>query len=99
MEFEGKGADEIAKVKSSTNSAYKVNPGSIVMRVDPNYYRPAEVELLIGDPSKAFEKLGWKPKHNLNSIVSEMVEADVKLFQRDKYLKEGGHEVINYNEE
>jgi len=99
LEFEGKGADEIAKVKSSTNSAYKVNPGSIVMRVDPNYYRPAEVELLIGDPSKAFEKLGWKPKHNLNSIVSEMVEADVKLFQRDKYLKEGGHEVINYNEE
>jgi GDPmannose 4,6-dehydratase len=57
------------------------------------------VDLLIGDPTKAKEKLGWEPKHDLGSIVKEMVEEDLKLFSKDKYLRDGGHEVINYNEE
>lgn len=99
LEFEGKGADEIAKVRSSDHPEYKIPEGTVVMRVDPNYYRPAEVDLLIGDPSKAKEKLGWEPKHDLGSIVKEMVEEDLKLFSKDKYLRDGGHEVINYNEE
>jgi GDPmannose 4,6-dehydratase len=99
LEFEGKGSDEIAKVRSSGHPEYKIPIGTVVMRVDPNYYRPAEVDLLIGDPAKAKEKLGWEPRHNLQSIVKEMVEEDLKLFSKDKYLRDGGHEVINYNEE
>ena len=68
------------------------------MRIDKNYYRPTEVELLIGDPSKAKEKLGWTPKHNLDFLIKEMVENDLRLFNRDKYLQQGGHEIINYHE-
>jgi GDPmannose 4,6-dehydratase len=99
LDFEGKAENEIARVKNSSNPAYSLKKGAVVMQIDPNYYRPTEVDLLIGDPAKAFKELGWKPKHDLASIVKEMVDADIKLFNKDKYLKEGGHEVINYNEE
>ncbi|MBL0340401.1 MAG: GDP-mannose 4,6-dehydratase [Bacteroidetes bacterium] len=98
LEFKGKDEAEIAIVKTSTNPLYPIEIGKVVMQIDPNYYRPAEVELLIGDPAKAKEKLGWVPKHDLNSIIKEMVENDIKLFNRDKYLKQGGHEIINYFE-
>lgn len=98
IEFDGKDEDEVAKVVSCSNPNYQVKTGQIVMSIDKNYYRPAEVELLIGDPSKANKKLGWKPKYDLHALIKEMVHSDLTLFERDKYLKEGGHKVFNYYE-
>ena len=98
IEFKGKAENEVATIKKCNNANYQIPVGTVVMMIDKKYYRPAEVELLIGDPKKANEILGWKPKHNLNSIVKEMVAADLALFKRDQYLKEGGHKIINYNE-
>ncbi|MEO8147346.1 MAG: GDP-mannose 4,6-dehydratase [Bacteroidia bacterium] len=98
LEFKGKDEGETATVIKSINPEYNVKVGQVVMQIDPRYYRPTEVEILIGDNSKATKQLGWKPKHDLSSIVKEMVECDLKLFKRDQYLKEGGHDVKNYNE-
>lgn len=98
LEFSGKEENEIAVVKNTSNPLYPVEKGKVVLRIDPNYYRPAEVELLIGDPAKAKEKLGWEPKHQLDDIIREMVESDLKLFSKEKYLRQGGHEVNSYDE-
>lgn len=98
IEFKGSHENEKAFVVKCNHPDYKVETGQCVMQVDKKYYRPTEVELLIGDSTKAQTKLGWKPKHDLNSIVKEMVESDLKLFSKDKYLKEGGHEILNYRE-
>jgi GDPmannose 4,6-dehydratase len=98
LEFSGKEENEKAVIKSCTNPEYQLPVGQEVMSIDKKYYRPAEVELLIGDPSKANQKLGWKPKYDLPAIVKEMVAADMELFKRDRYLKEGGHTIINYHE-
>ncbi|MCW8898832.1 MAG: GDP-mannose 4,6-dehydratase [Flavobacteriales bacterium] len=89
MKWEGKGVDE---------KGINAETGDILIEIDPNYFRPTEVDLLIGDASKAFKNLGWKPKHNLQDLVKDMVKSDVNLFKRDKYLLEGGHDVMNYNE-
>ena len=70
----------------------------MVVAVDPKYYRPTEVDLLIGDATKANVKLGWKPKYNLAALVKEMVHADVQLFLREKILKESGFEIKNQHE-
>jgi len=99
IEFSGKEENEKATVKACNNPEYQLPIGQEVVSIDKKYYRPAEVELLIGDPAKAKEKLGWVPKYDLAAIVKEMVAADVDLFKRDKYLKEGGHTVINYHEQ
>ena len=96
--FSGDDADEFAYVKSCAHPDFQVEINKVVMKIDKTYYRPAEVELLIGDPTKANKQLGWMPKYDLPAIVKEMVAADVNLFKKDKYLKEGGHEVINYHE-
>jgi GDPmannose 4,6-dehydratase len=72
----------------TNNSEYKLEVGQVVVRIDPKYYRPTEVELLIGDPTKALTKLGWKPKYDLASLVKEMVASDVTLFKRELYLKQ-----------
>jgi GDPmannose 4,6-dehydratase len=72
--------------------------GKAVVEIDPNYFRPAEVDLLVGDATKARTKLGWKPKYTVEALCKEMVHADVELFKRDKYLLEGGHKVLNYKE-
>ncbi|MBC7391138.1 MAG: GDP-mannose 4,6-dehydratase, partial [Opitutaceae bacterium] len=72
--------------------------GRTVVAVDKNYYRPTEVDLLIGDPTKSKTKLGWVPKHDLKSLVTDMMSSDVSLFKRDLYLKDGGHKVLNYAE-
>lgn len=98
LEFKGSGDSEYAIVAASEHSEYHVKIGQKVMMIDPAYYRPAEVDLLIGDSSKAQKALGWKPKYDLNQIVKEMVAADLKLFKRDKYLKDGGHDIFNYHE-
>lgn len=78
IEFKNEGVEEIAVVTSITNPELKVRPGQIVVSVNPNYYRPTEVDLLIGDPSKAKEKLGWVPECTLEQMVQEMVEVDIK---------------------
>jgi GDPmannose 4,6-dehydratase len=98
IEFIGKAEEEVAIIKSCSNPEYQLPIGKVVMKIDPKYYRPAEVELLIGDPAKAKKILGWEPKHDLQSIVKEMMASDLGLFKRDQYLKEGGHKIINYHE-
>ena len=98
LEFSGEGESEIAKVKKCNNPEYKIEIGKVVVAVDKNYYRPTEVDLLIGDPTKSNTKLGWKPKHDLKSLVTDMMTNDVNLFKRDIYLKEGGHKILNYSE-
>ena len=98
LEFSGEGSSEIAKVKKCNNPEYKIEIGKTVVSVDKNYYRPTEVDLLIGDPTKSKTKLGWVPKHDLKSLVNDMMTSDVKLFKRDLYLKDGGHKILNYAE-
>jgi GDPmannose 4,6-dehydratase len=98
IEFSGKNENEYAVVKKCNHPDYQVEIGKKVVLIDKAYYRPSEVDLLIGDPTKAKTKLGWKPKHDLNSIIKEMVASDLKLFAKEKYLKEGGHHIYNYRE-
>jgi GDPmannose 4,6-dehydratase len=98
VEFTGEGVNEKGHVVSCTNIECKVQVGEVVVEIDPAYFRPTEVELLIGDPTKAKTKLGWVPKHDLASLVKDMMHADVELFRRDAYLLEGGHKVYNYHE-
>jgi GDPmannose 4,6-dehydratase len=98
LEFKGKDEQEIGIVVASKNPEYQLPIGKEVVAVDKKYFRPTEVDLLIGDPTKSMTKLGWKPKYDLKALVEEMVAADVDLFKRDKYLLEGGHSVFHYNE-
>lgn len=72
--------------------------GQVIIEVDPKYFRPTEVDLLIGDSTKARTKLGWKPKHDLKSLVEDMMESDVHLFKKDAYLRKGGFYTMNYFE-
>ena len=76
----------------------KKNTGNNVVEIDPAYFRPAEVELLIGDPTKAKEKIGWEPKVKLPQLVKMMVKSDLKDAEKEMYLKNGGYEVKNYYE-
>jgi len=95
LEFSGKGEQEVAVVASSSDPDYQLEIGKEVLAIDPRYYRPTEVELLIGDPSKSKKQLGWEPKYNLKALISEMVQADIELFRRDQLLKEAGFEIKN----
>ncbi|MBC7830107.1 MAG: GDP-mannose 4,6-dehydratase [Chitinophagaceae bacterium] len=95
LEFRGRNEKEVAVVVSGKNPDYMVPVGKEVVAVDPRYYRPTEVDLLIGDPSKAQIQLGWKPKYNLDMLVKEMVEADIELFRKEKLLKESGFVIRN----
>jgi GDPmannose 4,6-dehydratase len=87
LEFSGKEENEIATVKSISNEDYSIKVGDVVMKIDPSYYRPTEVELLIGDNTKAKTKLGWTPKYDLPMLVKEMMEADLELFRKEKLIK------------
>ena len=98
IEFKGAGIEEKGYIKSCSNPAYQVEIGKEVVAVDPSYFRPTEVDLLIGDPTKSKTKLGWVPKYDLAALVKDMMEHDIKLFERDKYLLEGGHKIFNYHE-
>jgi GDPmannose 4,6-dehydratase len=98
LEFRGSGVDEKAYVKSCSHPDYKLPEGRLVMSVDPGYFRPTEVDLLIGDATKARTELGWTPRYDLPALVREMMAADIELFKKDKYLLEGGHKVFNYDE-
>jgi len=89
IEFRGKGEAEEGYVVKNIGE-YKLEEGKIVIKVDSKYHRPTEVDLLIGDPTKAMTKLGWKPKYNLTALVKEMVASDVSLFKKELHLKESG---------
>lgn len=98
LEFTGEGVSEIAKVIKCNDPAYQVEIGKEVVAIDERYFRPTEVELLIGDPTKSMTKLGWKPKYDLKALVNDMVTADVTLFKKDQILENSGHRVMNYYE-
>jgi GDPmannose 4,6-dehydratase len=98
LEFKGSEENEVGIVVSSSNPDFPVPVGKQVVAVDPKYYRPTEVDLLIGDPTKANTKLGWKPTYDLPMLVAEMVAADVELFRKEKLLKESGFEIKNQYE-
>lgn len=94
LEFKGEGVDEKGYVKSCTPQ-YAFHVGQEVVAIDPRYFRPTEVDLLIGDPTKAMTKLGWKPKYDVKMLCAEMVAADVELFRKEKFLKDAGFDVKN----
>lgn len=111
IRFDGEGVDEVGILESIDAEKYKkamgdcadkgfkvAAIGSTIVKVDPAYFRPTEVDLLIGDPSKSKTKLGWQPKYDLKMLVEEMVSSDVKLFQRDIHLAEGGHKILRQAE-
>ncbi len=106
LEFSGKGESERGVVIDMDNEkmiSLGLNPehlkfGQTVVLVDPKYYRPTEVELLIGDPTKAQTKLGWKPKYDLPALVKDMILSDLNLMKKDQYLKAGGYKSMNYFE-
>jgi GDPmannose 4,6-dehydratase len=89
IEWIGSGVDE---------KGINTKTGKVVVEIDPRYFRPAEVDLLIGDFNKAKQILGWEPKIKVEELVKEMVAEDIKLFKRDKLLIEGGHTILNFNE-
>jgi GDPmannose 4,6-dehydratase len=93
--FRGKEEQEEGYVIKCTNAKYQVKEGTVVVKVDPRYYRPTEVDLLIGDATKAKTKLGWQPQYDLNALVKEMVASDVELFAKEKHLKESGFNIKN----
>lgn len=98
LEFKGEGSNEKGYVVSSSNPEFKVTKGKEVVAVDPNYFRPTEVDLLIGDPTKAKTQLGWKPKYDLPMLVNDMVSSDVKLFKKEKLLQDAGFTVNQQHE-
>jgi GDPmannose 4,6-dehydratase len=98
LEFKGQGVEEKAFVTACTNPEYQLPIGKEVLNVDPKYFRPTEVDLLIGDATKAKEKLGWVPEFDLPYLVKDMMKSDLKLMKKDQYLSDGGYETLNYYE-
>jgi GDPmannose 4,6-dehydratase len=91
IQFKGKGVEEKGYVVSCNNPEYKLELGKLVVSVDPSYFRPTEVDLLIGDPTKSKTKLGWVPKYNLASMVKEMVQSDINRIRKIQILKAAGY--------
>ena len=89
LKWEGEGVNE---------KGIRTDTSEVVVEVDAKYFRPTEVELLVGDYSKAKKELGWEPTYKFEELVKEMVREDVKLFERDRYLQDGGHNTLNYHE-
>jgi GDPmannose 4,6-dehydratase len=96
--FSGEGASEIGTVAKIEGDKARCKVGDVIVKVDPRYYRPTEVETLLGDPSKATQKLGWTPKIMLPELVKEMVEADYSSARRDSLVKSAGFQAYDYNE-
>ena len=91
LEFKGTGDQEKAFVSRCSNDEFQLEIGKEVLSIDPNYYRPTEVDFLVGDPTKAKEKLGWVAEHDLASLVKDMMKSDINLMKKDQYLKTGGY--------
>ena len=106
LAFKGSGVDEVGyvdeidkqKFETQTGKACHLTMGQELVFVDPKYFRPTEVDLLIGDPTKSKEKLGWKPKYDLPALVEDMMSSDIRLMQKQDYLKAGGFDTQNYFE-
>ena len=98
--FKGKGVSEIGFVEQVRNDAEDVviKPGDEVVCIDPRYFRPTEVDLLLGDPSKAKKILGWEPKYDVEALLKEMVDSDLDLMRKEQHIKQGGFRVMNYHE-
>ena len=96
--FSGKGINEVGKVSSCSNPNYQIKIGKEIIKVDPRYFRPTEVDILIGDPSKAKKKLGWQATTNLEELVNDMMESDLKLMTKDQFLLENNFTTYNYFE-
>ena len=96
LDFVGKGVNEKAFVVCCHYDVFQIEIGKEVLSVDPTYFRPTEVDLLIGDPTKAKTKLRWVPEHDLASLVKDMMQSDVKLMQKKKYLENGGYQTNTY---
>jgi GDPmannose 4,6-dehydratase len=86
------------KGKAENEKGIDVSTGKVLVEIDPKYYRPAEVDLLVGDATKAKTNMGWTPTYTVAALCKEMVASDVEIFKRDKYLLEGGHKILNYKE-
>jgi GDPmannose 4,6-dehydratase len=107
LDFTGSSQDETATIASVDKARLQalgiqygehLSSGTVIMRIDPRYYRPTEVELLIGDPTKSKTKLGWQPKYTLDMLIEEMALSDLRLFQKDQLLLKEGFGVLNYFE-
>jgi GDPmannose 4,6-dehydratase len=98
LEFVGEGINEKGLVKSCSNPDYQIEIGKEVLTVDEKYFRPTEVDLLIGDPTKAKQKLGWECKYDLNDLIKDMMKSDIKLMEKEILLKNNGFETLNYFE-
>ena len=98
LKFKGKGKDEKAYVSSCNHKDFQIEIGKEVLSVDPSYFRPTEVDLLIGDPSKAKNKLGWVPEYDLALLVKDMMESDILLMKKDLVLLKEGHEIFKQSD-
>lgn len=98
ISFRGKGVEEVGYVSKVNGKNAQVKVDDVIVKIDPRYFRPTEVELLIGDPSKAKRELNWELNYTLETLVDDMIQSDYQLFQRDHYLKEGGHKIFQYHE-
>ena len=98
IDFRGEGVNEKAVVVKVLNADNKVNVGDIIVEVDPRYFRPTEVDILLGDATKAKEKLGWVPKYSLNQLAKEMVDSDIENFKKNVLLKQSGYHTYNQHE-
>ena len=98
LEFKGEGKHEVGVISKCNDPKFQLEIGRQVVAVDPRYFRPTEVDLLIGDATKAKEKLGWVPEFDLKDLVDDMMASDLRLMQKDEYLRDGGYEILNYYE-
>jgi GDPmannose 4,6-dehydratase len=96
--FEGEGEAEYGYVAAVTGKLAKVKVGDVIVKVDPRYYRPTEVETLLGDPTKAKEKLGWTPRTTFAELVKEMIEADYTSARKDSLVKMAGFQAFDHHE-
>jgi GDPmannose 4,6-dehydratase len=96
--IEKTGESYLEGIRSRISDDLASGKGKEVVAIDPAYYRPAEVDLLIGDSTKARQKLGWEPKYDLHALIKDMVKSDINLMKKDHYLKEGGYRTLNYFE-
>jgi GDPmannose 4,6-dehydratase len=98
IKFNGEGVNEVGIVEQCSNPDYKIEIGKEIIKVDSRYFRPTEVDLLIGDASKAQNKLGWKATTSLNELVNDMMESDLKLMRKEQFLIKNGFKTHNYFE-
>ena len=98
IEFSGSGTEEIGTVRAVTGEKARCKPGDVIVRVDPRYFRPTEVETLLGDPTKAREKLGWVPTTTFEELVREMIDADYASASRDELVRKAGYQAFDYHE-